>query len=115
MNGQIENRPTSLRHIPVILLSRGLAAEEKMRGLRLGAVDYLTEPFDRADVAARISSHLKLELVPIKLRLANNGAVAIRHDVAILGRAYERSIQPIEDEIQMSPPTGSTRLSSVEN
>src|SRR5580658_547719 len=48
------------RHIPVILLSSTLAAEEKMRGLRLGAVDCITKPCDWAEVAAQACSQVEL-------------------------------------------------------
>jgi len=59
------------RHIPVILLARGFGPEEKMRGLRLGAVDYIGEPFDWAEVAAQAGSQLKLERLRRDLEAAN--------------------------------------------
>jgi len=42
-----------------------------MRALRLGAVDYIAEPFDWAEVAAQISSQLKLERIRRELTAAN--------------------------------------------
>jgi len=59
------------RHIPVILLSRGIRSEDKLRGLELGAVDYITEPFDWAEVAAQVRSQLELERMRRELTIAN--------------------------------------------
>jgi phosphoserine phosphatase RsbU/P len=59
------------RHIPVVLLSPTIAAEEKIRGLRLGAVDYITKPCDWAEVAAQASSQLELGRVRDALVTAN--------------------------------------------
>jgi diguanylate cyclase (GGDEF)-like protein len=49
------------RDIPVILITGEARVEDEERGLRLGAVDYLTRPFHRAIVQARI--RIQLEIV----------------------------------------------------
>ncbi len=46
------------RHIPVIFLSAKNETVDKARGLALGAVDYLTKPFDPVEIIARIQTHL---------------------------------------------------------
>ncbi|MDR2746666.1 MAG: diguanylate cyclase [Treponema sp.] len=48
------------RDIPVILLTNSACVEDEERGLRLGAVDYLTRPFHSAIVMARIQIQLDL-------------------------------------------------------
>ncbi|MDR2136307.1 MAG: diguanylate cyclase [Treponema sp.] len=48
------------RDIPVILLTSNASVEDEERGLRLGAVDYLTRPFHNAIVTARIRIQLDL-------------------------------------------------------
>jgi len=45
--------------IPVIFLTGEGATEQKIRGLELGAVDYVTKPFDPAELAARVRSALR--------------------------------------------------------
>lgn len=47
------------RHIPVILLSAIEKAEEKARGLTLGAADYITKPFSIIEIRARIEMLLE--------------------------------------------------------
>ena len=46
--------------IPVIFISALTDAEHKVRGLTSGAVDYVTKPFERSEVLARIRIHLRL-------------------------------------------------------
>ncbi len=48
--------------IPIIFISALSDVENKVRGLELGAVDYITKPFEKAEVMARIRLHLKLRL-----------------------------------------------------
>ncbi|MDR0731764.1 MAG: diguanylate cyclase [Treponema sp.] len=48
------------RDIPVILLTSNASVEDEEKGLRLGAVDYLTRPFHNAIVTARIRIQLDL-------------------------------------------------------
>ncbi|MDC8760191.1 response regulator [Janthinobacterium fluminis] len=46
--------------IPVIFLSGADADEERVMGLSVGAVDYVSKPFTPAELAARIRVHLNL-------------------------------------------------------
>ncbi len=49
------------RDIPVIFISARADAADKVRGLEVGAVDYITKPFDRAEVLARIRNQFKIQ------------------------------------------------------
>jgi PAS domain S-box-containing protein len=44
--------------IPVIFLTGASSTQEKLEGLALGAVDYITKPFDAAELGARVASAL---------------------------------------------------------
>jgi DNA-binding response OmpR family regulator len=46
--------------IPVIFLTALNEVEDKVRGLELGAVDYITKPFNLDEVLARVARQLKL-------------------------------------------------------
>ena len=46
-------------HIPVIFLSAKREQNEKIRGLELGADDYITKPFDPGELMARVKAHLR--------------------------------------------------------
>ena len=45
--------------LPVIMLTARSAVEDRVRGLDLGATDYLVKPFAFAELAARVRAHLR--------------------------------------------------------
>ncbi len=46
-------------HVPVIFLSAKREQSEKIRGLEIGADDYITKPFDPGELMARVKAHLR--------------------------------------------------------
>jgi signal transduction histidine kinase len=46
--------------IPVIFMTAMADADSKVKGLSLGAVDYITKPFEEQEVIARVNVHLQL-------------------------------------------------------
>ena len=46
---------------PIIFLSANTKVEDITRGFELGAVDYITKPFQKAEVKARVRTHLALK------------------------------------------------------
>lgn len=46
--------------IPVIFISALSQVEDKVRGFRAGAVDYVSKPFQREEVTARVGTHVRL-------------------------------------------------------
>ncbi len=54
--------------IPIIFITAMSEIENKTKGLELGAVDYITKPFEAMEVKARIKTHLSLMLANKKLR-----------------------------------------------
>ena len=55
------------REIPVIFLTALSDANNKVNGLSIGAVDYISKPFQSEEVLARINIHLKLYSLTRKL------------------------------------------------
>ena len=45
--------------VPVLFLSASSTPEDKVRGLDLGAVDYVTKPFDAFELCARVRAALR--------------------------------------------------------
>ena len=72
-------------HIPIIFLSAKADVESKVTGLSLGAVDYMTKPFDKTEVLARVGRHLEtrdayrtiIELQAAKLKQVHEAQQAI--------------------------------------
>lgn len=48
-----------LKNIPVIFVTGATTPKERVKGLALGAVDYITKPFDFKEVSLRLNIHLK--------------------------------------------------------
>lgn len=59
------------KDIPIIFLSAKDEASDKIKGLELGAVDYITKPFDRGEVLARVKSQMKIHNLTKSLVKAN--------------------------------------------
>jgi len=54
-------------HIPVIFITALADTVNKVKGLELGGVDYITKPFERAELLARIQVHLNLQKAQLQL------------------------------------------------
>ncbi|MGP1373762.1 MAG: sensor histidine kinase [Almyronema sp.] len=54
-------RDAKTADIPVIFMTALAETADKVKGLSLGAVDYITKPFEQEEVLARIRLHLKLQ------------------------------------------------------
>lgn len=57
--------------IPVIFLTALTEIENKTQGFELGAVDYITKPFEVLEVQARVNTHLSLVLARRELQAQN--------------------------------------------
>jgi DNA-binding response OmpR family regulator len=57
--------------IPVIFMSALNETVDKVKGFQLGAVDYITKPFQQEEVLARIKTHIKLVNLRKELKTTN--------------------------------------------
>lgn len=56
---------------PVIFMTALSDAESKIKGFQAGAVDYITKPFQSAEVLARVRTHLALKAAQKQLEVQN--------------------------------------------
>ncbi len=61
--------------IPIIFFSARGETEDKIKGLELGGVDYLTKPFDKREVLAKVKVQLKIRNLTKALKRANNDLI----------------------------------------
>lgn len=64
-----ENKSTV--NIPVIFTSALYETVDKVKAFSIGAVDYITKPFNSEEILARINTHLSLRALQVKLEENN--------------------------------------------
>ena len=57
---KIIKQDESTKHIPILMLTAKQEVDDKVKGLEIGADDYITKPFHLRELLARIKSKLKL-------------------------------------------------------
>lgn len=67
----LKSSPTA-QDIPVIFITSDSKTETLERAFSLGAVDYITKPFEPSEVQARVRTHLRLRLTERALRNHND-------------------------------------------
>jgi signal transduction histidine kinase len=80
----LREKPETAR-LPVILLSARSQIGDKLQGLDLGADDYVTKPFDSAELLARVRTQLRLRRLRAEVEERNaellRFAAAVAHEV----------------------------------
>jgi signal transduction histidine kinase/ligand-binding sensor domain-containing protein/DNA-binding response OmpR family regulator len=90
----------ALQHIPVILLTASTAAGVRLKGVEGGADDYITKPFDKDILVARVASLLKARTV---LQHYFFNAITLKHTDQKVSQEYkeflERCIAIVESHL----------------
>ncbi len=68
------------RDVPIIFISALNSMEDKMKGFQLGAVDFITKPFEVEELIMRISSHLRMYKIQQELEVYNKKLYKIIND-----------------------------------
>ena len=78
--------------IPIIFITAVNAPADKAKGFELGAVDYITKPFDAIEVKARVETHLNLKLHQEALK---------NHNIILEEKVRERTKELVETKIEI--------------
>lgn len=97
---QLKANPAT-RHIPVIFMTALADTADKVRGFELGAVDYITKPFQQEEVLARVQTQLRVSTLTRALDQANQRLEAkvvertaeLERALEVLKQAQVRAIQ----------------------
>lgn len=92
---QTLERIRDLSDVPVIMLTARDGELEKVRGLKAGADDYVTKPFGRQELLARVEALLRRGAEPVVVEDYDDGVVSI--DVA------QRQVTVHGREVQLTP------------
>jgi signal transduction histidine kinase len=71
----------STQDIPVIFMTALTDTEHKLKAFQLGAVDYITKPFHKEEILARIHIHLELRSLTRKLAAQNSELQYSQHEL----------------------------------
>ncbi|AUI68008.1 hybrid sensor histidine kinase/response regulator [Beggiatoa leptomitoformis] len=67
---RLKNNPETV-DIPIIFITALSDLPDKVHGFFLGAVDYITKPFQQEEVLARINTHITIQQLRAKLAIQN--------------------------------------------
>ena len=89
-----------LQSIPVIVLTAWNSTTDKLRAFELGAVDYLTKPFEAAELRARLCAALRAKHLQDELTQANRELFAARVTAEAAVRAKAEFLANMSHEIR---------------
>lgn len=100
MNGyevceRLKADPTTA-HIPVLMLTAWADPDHRVRGLQLGAADYLVKPFDYRELLARVQARLQSKQQTEELRAAQQ----------VIRGTFEHYVPPHVVERLLADPAG---------
>jgi diguanylate cyclase (GGDEF)-like protein len=89
-----------LKDKPVIMLTSHDDVATKVRGLESGASDYITKPFEPAELIARLKVHLQLKTLQDELRRSNRLLLELSQTDPLTRLCNRRSLtEMLENEI----------------
>ncbi len=86
--------------IPVIFMTALTDTNHKLRGLRLGAVDYITKPFVREEVLARVQLHLQRDRLARQLQAEVSERAAAQAALQRFNQDLEARVAARTQELQ---------------
>lgn len=96
---QLKENPET-EGIPVIVLTAWNSSSDKLRGFELGAADYLTKPFQAAELRARVRAALRGRKLQQELTQANRELLAARVAAEGATRAKAEFLANMSHEIR---------------
>ena len=77
-----------MRDVPIIFISALNSTEHKVKGFKLGAVDFISKPFELEEITLRINTHLKIFQMQNELKVHNRR----------LFKMFNKQVEKVTDE-----------------
>jgi response regulator RpfG family c-di-GMP phosphodiesterase len=101
---QLKKQPQT-RDVPVIFVSAMSETLEKLKGFELGAVDYVTKPYQREELLARVHTHLELHRLRNRLEdMVEERTRSLKESEAKLRASLFDSVSAIAATVEMRDP-----------
>lgn len=95
------------RHLPVIIATTGVTAQQRAQGLRWGADDFIGKPIDPEELAARVEVWLRISRLRREAMAKNRALSALYAIATSLGRSLnlkevlEQALQQVLDLMEL--------------
>jgi putative two-component system response regulator len=94
-----------LKDVPVIFVSAMSEMTEKLKGFEIGAVDYVTKPFQREELLARVHTHLELNRLHNHLEeMVEERTRSLRKSELKLRRHLLETVSAVAAMVEMRDP-----------
>jgi two-component system, cell cycle response regulator len=104
----LKARP-DLQDVPVIILTGMNDRDRKIKGLELGASDYIIKPFDSGELVARVNVHLKIKKLQDDLKHSNELLLELSNTDHLTGLFNRRfMMEALDKEVHRSIRKGGT-------
>ncbi len=87
------------KDIPVIFMTALTDVKDKLRGFEVGGVDYVTKPFEEAEVLARVKTHLALRNTQKRLEEKISEQIQTQENLYKAKEEWERTFDAVPDLI----------------
>ena len=102
---RILRQQPATRNMPILLITALGELQDKLRGFSLGADDYITKPFQYAELVARIKTQIRLRELTADIVASSNISVVgtmaagIAHELKNPLNVLINSLTPLRDEV----------------
>jgi len=104
----------SLKHIKIVMLSANTGTEDRLEGYQAGADDYLTKPFDKDELLAKVRVYLRLKSVEELDEMKSELTMTVTHEMRtpmtilegtlsnIMSGAYGKLKPKLRDKLELA-------------
>jgi two-component sensor histidine kinase/CheY-like chemotaxis protein len=96
------------KDVPIIFMTALDNIEDKVKGFNLGANDYITKPFHKQELLARVKSHLQLFYLDSSLKIQN---ISLQQEIE---KKYEAELKLLEVNEKLEK-TNKNLIAEIEN